>query len=146
MLRHLGARSTLTSDVDDVVAADRLILPGVGHFDHCATRLRETGLAEAVTVAVQDRAVPLLGICVGAQLLGTGSEEGSAAGLGWFRMTARRLSGADQLRIPRMGWGEVAPIGNDPLFTAQDTAPERFYFAHSYYLDCEDPAIAAATT
>jgi glutamine amidotransferase len=138
MLRRIGHDGVITADADTIAAADRIILPGNGHFDTCMRNIRATGLVPLLERRVLEEGVPLLGICVGAQMLGTGSEEGSEPGLGWFDMTVRRFPRLEGLRVPHMGWNLVSmPDPSHPLVEglAEDT---RFYFVHSYYLDPGD--------
>ncbi len=146
MLRHVGAKCQLTGDPALIAAAEKLILPGVGHFDHCYNELVNRGVLDELTDAVLRRGVPLLGICVGAQLLGHGSEEGVAPGLGWLDLDVARLPVTEGLRLPRMGWGEVAPARPSPLFDSGATFLPRYYFAHSYYLRPTEEGLVAGRT
>jgi len=138
MLRRVGHVGLITADADAIEAADRIILPGNGHFDACMRNIRATGILPLLEEKVLRRGTPLLGICVGAQMLGRSSEEGSEPGLGWIDMTVRRFPKLEGLRVPHMGWTEVArPAPDHPLVDGLgDDA--RFYFVHSYYLDPGD--------
>ena len=139
MLRKLGLDSEVASDPEQVAAAKKLILPGVGAFDHGAIALHERGLMEPLRFQALERKVPLLGICLGMQLLGKGSEEGVLGGLGLIDgfCTRFRLPEGSALRVPHMGW-------NEPLVRRHGTLVEglepraRFYFTHSYHLVCKD--------
>jgi len=134
MLRRLGVPCTITNMPDEIERADRIILPGNGSFDACVKSLRNSGLVPIIEHKVLERGVPLLGICVGAQMLGKESEEGTEAGLGWFDMKVRRFPDMQGLRIPCMGWNEVRPAKLH--YITQNIDPEsRFYFVHSYYMD-----------
>jgi imidazole glycerol-phosphate synthase subunit HisH len=139
MLLRLGLRSTITSRADDVEAAERIILPGNGSFDACVRNLRATGLIPVLESKVLEQGTPLLGICVGAQMLGTSSEEGSEPGLGWIEMQVRRFPRIPGLRVPHMGWNQVrrASAGHQLVRDMDDDA--RFYFVHSYYMEPVDP-------
>ena len=140
MLRRLGVRSVMTSDPAVVAEADRIILPGNGSFDACMKNLRATGLVPLLERRVLDERIPLLGICVGAQMLGACSEEGREPGLGWLDMTVQRFPDVTGYPVPHMGWCEVFPArGDHPLINdlAGDT---RFYFVHSYFMLPADPA------
>lgn len=130
----------MTSDPAVVAEADRIILPGNGSFDACMRNLRATGLVPLLEQRVLDDGVPLLGICVGAQMLGSRSEEGSEPGLGWLDMTVHRFPNVDGFPVPHMGWCEVFPAQRGhPL--ANDLADNsRFYFVHSYFMLPADPA------
>lgn len=135
MLRRVGHASVITADPNVIETADRIILPGNGHFDTCMRNIRASGLVPLLEEKVLRQATPLLGICVGAQMLGKASEEGQEPGLGWLDMTVRRFPAIPGLRVPHMGWTEVTrPNPSHPLIRGlEDDA--RFYFVHSYYLD-----------
>jgi glutamine amidotransferase len=134
MIRHVGGASTITGDPVGVAGADKLILPGVGHFDAGMAALRATGLDHAIKAAVADGAT-LLGICLGMQLLLEGSEEGSAVGLGLVPGSARKFVPNGRLHVPHMGWTPVRPVRSSRLFEP-NTDEQRFYFVHSYYAQC----------
>lgn len=136
MIRHVGGQSVTTSDPDAIARADKLILPGVGHFDAGMKALRERGLPDAIRAAVRDNGATLLGICLGMQLLLEGSEEGSEEGLGLVPGGARRLAGG-AVRVPHMGWTPVRPVRASTLFTPGEDE-RRFYFVHSYYAACTE--------
>jgi glutamine amidotransferase len=135
-LQHVGADARLVADPDDVVAADGVVLPGVGAFGSCAAALRNGGFEAAVGDVVR-RGVPFLGICIGFQLLFEGSDEdASARGLGLVPGWVRSLSPAE--RLPQMQWNLVQPVGDRSsrlLGIGADgagPAPKWFYFVHSY--------------
>lgn len=139
MLNRLGASCVVTADPAVVEAADRIILPGNGAFDACVRGIRSSGLLDLLTHKVLVQRTPLLGICVGAQMLGYGSEEGKEPGLGWIDMQVRRFPRLPGLRVPHMGWCHVDK-GPVPSTLVQDLADDaRFYFVHSYYLAPADP-------
>lgn len=134
MLARLGAKGVITNDPETVRSATGLILPGNGAFDACMRGLRATGLLPLIEERVFDAKVPILGICVGAQMLGMGSEEGGEGGLGWIDMTAHKFPASPTLRVPHMGWSNVRVTQpDDPIGRALD-AESRFYFVHSYFL------------
>lgn len=140
MLGALSIASTVTADPEIVNKAERLILPGVGHFQHGVAALRETGVAPVLAERVMEARIPILGICLGAQLMLDGSEESDAAGLGWIpgnsvRFDARRLG--PSLRVPHMGWADTAAICDLPPFTPL-AADARFYFVHSFHFACAE--------
>ncbi len=138
MLRRVGASSILASRPEEIGRADKLILPGVGAFDHGMARLEATGLLDALNERVLEARVPVLGLCLGMQLFTRGSEEGRRPGLGWLPAETRRLQPADsRMKVPHMGWADVRAVRAHPLL--QEAEPElRFYFVHSYHVVCDD--------
>jgi glutamine amidotransferase len=133
----------------DLQNASKIILPGVGAYDHAMTRLEQSKMRPVLDELVQRKHVPVLGVCIGMQMLARGSDEGKVPGLGWLDADVRSFKGQPSfdLPIPHIGWNdvEVAP-GGSGLFTHLE-ADARFYFLHSYYLDCDDIAdIAAVST
>lgn len=133
---------------DQLDAADRYILPGVGHFDHAVRYLRRSGLFETLQANVVQRQKPLLGICVGMQILADSSEEGSEPGLGWIhgRVCKFELS-ADRLRVPHMGWNGVEVADDASKLMEHVDGNVGFYFLHSYYFDpVETRSVVARTT
>ena len=146
MLRRIGAACTITAQPEVVERAERIILPGNGSYDACMRNLRATGLLPVLEDRVLRQGVPLLGICVGAQMLGDSSEEGKEPGLGWLDMQVRRFPDTPGIRVPHMGWNQVVPTQprNAIVQALQDDA--RFYFVHSYYLapaDASDVMLTA---
>jgi glutamine amidotransferase len=140
MLHRMGIRCVVTNRSEEVEQAERIILPGNGSFDACMQNLRASGLIPTLEHKVLECETPLLGICVGAQMLGHESEEGAERGLGWLDMRVRRFPEMPGLRIPHMGWNQVRAVsGNDRL--ARDMEVDaRFYFVHSYYMEPDDPS------
>lgn len=134
MFRRIGARCAVSADVGLIAEATRIVLPGNGSFDPCIRGLRHTGVVPLLEKRVLCDHVPLLGICVGAQLLGTGSEEGREPGLGWLDLHSKRLPAFGEYRVPHMGWTDVKAVGAPNSTTAQLPADARFYFSHSYYM------------
>lgn len=141
MLKKVGAISRIATRPDEVASATKLILPGVGAFDAGMRNLRELGLLGPLDHAIKERRVPTLGICLGMQLMTLGSEEGSEPGLGWVPARTIRFTrgGADKLKVPHMGWNSVSPRKGSSLLGELPAEP-RFYFVHSYYVRCDDPA------
>jgi len=140
MFGRLGIETERTADANRIAEATRLILPGVGAFDAAIRRLRDEGLEAPLRRAVIERRVPVLGVCLGMQLLGLVSEEGAEPGLGWLPARTVRLpdvtaDGVSQ-RLPHMGWASVRPVVPNALLVAE--GPPRFYFVHSYHLKCAD--------
>jgi glutamine amidotransferase len=148
MLKRIGASATVTNERSQIEAADRLILPGVGAFDPAMQTLNDLGIVDALTEKATVERVPILGVCLGMQLLFERSEEGSLPGLGWIsgRVMKFALNGADRtLRIPHMGWNWVERANDAALFAGFEETP-RFYFAHSYHVEPADVADVAGWT
>ncbi len=142
-LRRVGQEALITSDAEKIATADGIILPGVGAFWRAMENLREAGLAKVVLETARN-GKPLLGICLGMQLLFTESDEhGRHEGLGLIPGKVRRF--APGLKVPHMGWNEVKHGTPSPLF--KDVADGAFfYFAHSYYVDPDDSATVIGAT
>lgn len=139
MIRHVGGQAEVTGDPVAVLSAKKILLPGVGSFDNAMRRLAETGLIEPLKMRAQE-GIPILGICLGMQLLANDSEEGCMAGLGLIQGRVRRFyfdGESAKLKIPHMGWNYVTPIQTHPLAEGIEGGA-RFYFVHSYYFDCEN--------
>ena len=137
MLRHVGAEPLVSSDPRQLRDVDKLILPGVGHFDRAMGNLAAAGLVDELTELVKGRGMPLLGICLGMQLLGCASEEGTRAGLGFVDARVRRFVAQRdrRLKVPHMGWSTLQVTRPSALLAGVDVE-SRFYFVHSYYVDC----------
>jgi glutamine amidotransferase len=148
MFKRLGIQAERALVAADLADASRLILPGVGHFDHAMQRLNDSGLRPALEELVMGRGVPVMGICVGMQMLAMGSDEGHLPGLNWVPGRVRSFASYPQaasLPMPHMGWNDVQPMTGTSLFSAGfDDAPQ-YYFLHSYYFDAQDKADVAAT-
>lgn len=132
---------------DDMKDATRLILPGVGSFDWAMDRLNRSGMRESLDELVQVRKVPILGICVGMQMMARASEEGVLPGLGWVDGKVRRFDPTmlgHRDRLPHMGWSTARPVSHAGLFAGMDEW--KFYFLHSYYFDATRPEDVLATT
>lgn len=145
MIRKAGAECMLSDDPETIRAADKIVLPGVGNFGHCAEMFRKSPAFEAVNWFALEAKRPTLGICVGGQMLGHSSEEAPAAkGLGWIDMECRLFPSDLGLRVPNMGWNQISLTRPSPLLSALDDE-SRFYFVHSYYMHCNDPLAVVAT-
>jgi glutamine amidotransferase len=132
---------------DELRTVERIILPGVGAFDWAIDRLERSGMREALDEQVLKAKRPVLGICVGMQIMARSSEEGENRGLGWIDATVRKFPpsiAANVLFLPHMGWNDVIPKGIDPLFDAIDRP--RFYFLHSYFVRVDDEEITLANS
>lgn len=147
MLRYLGIDSKITSDLGKIARAGKLILPGVGKFDYGMTELRTRGMIEVLNRRVLEDGTPLLGICLGAQLLTRSSEEGELPGLGWIKGRTKRFDATKfdlaSLRVPHMGWADTN-FSDHPIAAGLNEA--RFYFVHSYHLETDEPQDVLCTT
>ena len=146
LCRRLGAEPVVLDDPDTVSSADRLVLPGVGAWDYAMRRLQETGLAEAMTDRVH-AGVPILGICLGMQILHDSSEEGTLPGLGWIPGAVRRLPAQTELgpvRLPHMSWARIEQTRPHPLLDPLDD-DARYYFVHGFAAVPDDDKHVIAT-
>ena len=148
ILKKIGEEAVISSEASVIAEADKLILPGVGAFDTCAGKLQASGLIPLLNKKALEEKTPVLGVCVGHQLLLEGSEEGQLPGLGWIRGRVIRFR-QDKMpvgyKIPHMGWTEVAVCKPSRLFDGMFDEP-RFYFVHSYHaepVDKEDALVRA---
>lgn len=147
MLKRLGASSQVASSPSDLKDSKRLIIGGVGAFDDGVLNLRARNLIEPIKEAALDKRVPVLGICLGMQLLAETSEEGVLPGLALVKGRVRKFdfgAGAT-LRVPHIGWNYVEPSQQSPLMEGLPSEP-RFYFVHSYHLELVEAAQALCTT
>lgn len=148
MLKKVGETAILGSDPQTIRAATKLVLPGVGSFDAGMQNLNARGLVPVLNETVLHKRTPTLGLCLGMQLMGLDSEEGTLPGLGWVRCRCVRFepAGANaNLRVPHMGWATIKVRREHPLFA--HLAPDhRFYFVHSYHLVCQEAADVLAVS
>jgi len=152
MIRRVSTPAALpvciSANPAEIEKASAIILPGVGAFDHAMQRLGDLKLVEVLVQRVRDDGVPFMGICLGMHVLFQSSEEGEKPGLGLLAGSVRRFAGdaflSNQLKIPHMGWNQVAVAGNQALFSGLEENA-RFYFVHSYHVVCDDAACVAAT-
>ena len=146
MYKRLGIEAVRAESGDDLRGASKLILPGVGAFDHAMELLDASGMRQPLERLVREDKVPVLGICVGMQILANVSEEGVERGLGWIGGRVRSFASnpaSAALPMPHMGWNDVVPVAGSPLFKGLES-DARFYFLHSYYFECSAPANVAA--
>lgn len=132
--RRLNIPVEIAKTTDELARAERIILPGVGAFDWAMSRLEACGMRACLDELVMERGRPLLGVCVGMQILARRSDEGELPGLGWIDAEVKRFDESrftQRTHLPHMGWNDVVPLASDCLFKGMD-AP-RFYFLHSYY-------------
>lgn len=147
MLAYLGIESRISADHADIASADRLILPGVGHFQHGMEQLEQLGLAAILKREVLENKKPILGICLGMQLLTKHSEEGNLDGLGFVDAQTKKFVLQDAtLKVPHMGWNTV-DFKKDSQINKGISINPRYYFVHSYFVDCANQEdILCATT
>jgi glutamine amidotransferase len=146
MYKRLNVEVAIARTAADLAGATKLILPGVGAFDHAMELLEQSGMRQRLDELVLHSRIPVLGICVGMQILARSSDEGRAQGLGWIDGRVRHFSslGRNDLLIPHMGWNDVQP-SQTRLFDKL-ASEARFYFLHSYYFECARPADVAAVS
>ena len=141
MFKKIGADSRITADPAVIQQADKLVIPGVGSFDAGMRSLAYSGLIGLLRERILESKVPVLGICLGMQLMTKRSEEGGLPGLGWVEAETVRFTppAGSALRVPHMGWNTVTPVKCSPLLKGAE-AEERFYFVHSYFVKCLNQA------
>lgn len=147
MFQRLGVQASRATCLAHLSDASKLILPGVGAFDHAMELLDASGMSPAIREIAGDGRLPILGVCVGMQILADRSEEGLRDGLGLIPGSVKAFASspqAERLPQPHMGWNDVRPNGSCPLFLGLDDP--RFYFLHSYYYVCDEPSDVAART
>jgi len=133
---------------EDLKEASKLLLPGVGAFDYAMQRLNDSGMREMIDQKVLGEKIPVLGICVGMQMLAKKSEEGVLPGLGWIDAQVKKFifpSHTTTMRIPHMGWNTIQLMRSNSLLKGLDNESQ-FYFLHSYYFKCSNSSNAIATT
>lgn len=148
VFKRLGIDAQRAAVPADLAGATRLVLPGVGHFDHAMQMLNDSGLRPALEAMVLGQAVPVMGVCVGMQMLAAGSDEGSLPGLNWVPGRVKAFASnplSAGLPMPHMGWNDVHPAAGSPLFAAGFDDVPQFYFLHSFYFDAQDKVDVAAT-
>lgn len=134
-LKQIGTDYLVSDRPEDIIKADKLILPGVGHFARAMEQLATLNLLDALHEAVTIRQKPILGICLGMQLMANYSEEGEVNGLGWFDASVKRMSPQNKTsyKIPHIGWNTIAAAKENPLLAGLDEAA-RYYFVHAFHL------------
>lgn len=133
--KRLNIPVVVADTADELQQAEKIILPGVGAFDWAMTRLNESGMRACLDDLVMVQKRPVLGVCVGMQMMARRSDEGQLAGLDWIDAEVKRFDEAtftQKTHLPHMGWNDVLPKRTDCLFKGMETSP-RFYFLHSYY-------------
>lgn len=146
--KRLNIPACLVSSPEQFDEVSKIILPGVGAFDQAMSKLNNSGLREQLEQKVLGEKIPVLGICVGMQMLANASEEGKLKGLEWIDADILKFQHAENLRfqfpLPHMGWNHLNKKSDDPLFKDLDESPE-FYFLHTYYFQCNQQEDVIAT-
>jgi glutamine amidotransferase len=139
MLKKVGASAKITCEQEEILKAEKLLLPGVGSFDAAMSRINESGLLKVLNKLVLEKKVPILGICLGMQLMMEGSEEGQLPGFGWIKGNTFHFKGkiSSSLKVPHMGWNDIT-ITNRNSLTKELDGEIRFYFVHSYFVKVEN--------
>lgn len=146
MFKKIGASSTIIKTPEEISHAAALVIPGVGKFDNALKNIDEMGVRDSLEEAANVRQIPILGICLGMQLMTRASEEGVLPGLGWIQADCRLIDGQKyDVRVPHMGWNVVKIEKKSPYFEETDTK-QRFYFVHSYAVHCDNKDHILTTT
>ena len=145
LYERLNIKTKVANSTDDIKSATKIILPGVGAFDYAMSKLNKSGMREELEKRVLIDKVPVLGICVGMQILGDRSEEGTMKGLGWIKGTNKKFKISEKSILPQMGWNNMDSIKKNKIFTNINES-SRFYFLHSYYFECENQENELART
>jgi len=144
MCQKAGLEARVTDTSEAILSASHLILPGVGTFDTGMRNLESKGLVPVLKEAVLERKIPILGICLGAQLMLESSEEGDLPGLCWIKGRVVRFHASEGLKVPHMGWNYLNDIRKHTLYSSMPQIPPRFYFVHSYYFKLAEAADISA--
>jgi len=147
MLKRIGVKSFITSDINEIEKAEKIILPGVGAFDAAISKIDELNLRPILSYMAKEKKVPFLGICLGMQLLTESSEEGVLKGLNFVTAKTIKFKFPENsdLKIPHMGWNLVTKK-TESVLTKKFTDEFRFYFVHSYHVKCDNPINSILTT
>ena len=139
--KRVGVPVKIAKTAADLVGAEKLILPGVGHFDYAMTKLNDSGMREQLDDLVLIKKIPVVGVCVGMQMMANYSDEGEMEGLKWIDASVKKFDETkikQVTRLPHMGWNDVKPMSNMPLFKGLEK-DAIFYFLHTYYFECNNP-------
>lgn len=145
-IERIGAKTIVTSKTSIIAKADKIILPGVGHFATGMENLKRSNLIPILNKKILKEKTPILGICLGLQFFSLWSEEGNVKGLGWIKAKTKKFNFPNNnLKIPHMGWNTLKIERKSPLFNSIQR-DARFYFVHSYHVCCQDSRDILATT
>lgn len=138
--KRLDIPTKIAKTSQDLADAEKLILPGVGSFDYAMNQLNNSGMREKLDELVLDKKVPVIGICVGMQMMGNRSDEGKLEGLKWIDSEILKFDESliqQRTKLPHMGWNDVTPVNNHPLFIGLEKSAI-FYFLHTFYFKCKN--------
>ena len=147
VFNKLSIGTRVASKANELIDAQKIILPGVGTFDYAMQKLLDSGMFDNINELVLEKKIPVLGICVGVQLMTNSSDEGNLKGLGWINAEVKKFDEAKmthRVSLPHMGWNDVYPTKSSKLFNELETK-SRFYFLHSYFFDAQEKSDVAAT-
>jgi len=146
MIKRVGHKCQITNSIDVIDNSKKIILPGVGSFDFGMKQLKKSGLIDVLNKkALHDR-IPVLGICLGMQLMTKSSEEGNEEGLSWFNAEVVKFKSEDKkMKIPHMGWN-IVDVKKDSELLKDDNREKRFYFVHSFYVKSNEKTEVLTTT
>ena len=145
---RLNIKTKIAQKASDIEGASKIILPGVGAFDYAISQLNKSGMRDEIEKKVLINRIPIMGICVGMQILAKSSDEGTLPGLGWINGKVKKFEtsiNSPSIKLPHMGWNTIKPVNNSPLMIGfSDNS--RFYFLHSYYFIVENKKDIISTT
>ena len=140
VFKRLNIQTKIASNKEDLIGAEKLILPGVGSFDYAMTQLNKSGMRDSLDYLVLEKRISVIGICVGMQMMGKRSDEGEMQGLAWIDAEVKKFDEKlihHRTKLPHMGWNDIRSIHSNPLFKGLETE-SIFYFLHSYYFHCNN--------
>jgi imidazole glycerol-phosphate synthase subunit HisH len=146
MFKRIGVQAKISSNSSEIEQAQKLLLPGVGSFDAAMELINNSGLLPILNYKAKEEKIPILGICLGMQLLTNGSEEGVLPGLRWIDADTKKFKFEDNnLKVPHMGWNFIQPKNSSPLLENLNNH-SKFYFVHSYFVQCKNSDNVLAST
>lgn len=143
--KRLNTEITISDNPQDILKADKIVLPGVGHFSRGIEQIKSKGYLEPLNQFALHENKPIIGICLGMQLMTSFSEEGSNHGLNWINSQTKKING-NGLKVPHMGWNTLNIIKNDCKLVQNVEEDDSYYFVHNYAIHCEDEEAIVATT
>jgi glutamine amidotransferase len=146
-IERIGLKAIITRELKEIESAQKLILPGVGHFANAVQKLKSENIWDLLNFKVLEEKTPIIGICLGMQLMARFSEEGDAEGFGWFNAQVVRFRVSDKVKykVPHIGWNNIEVKKESPVFT-NISSDSQFYFVHSYHMVCNSDADILTTT